>query len=318
MLKRVFGAAVLAVALLAPSAAQDDETDETEVEVEADEPGAVEAAEETAEPAAVATVDFADVHAAALAAYAEATGKSADDQATIDVVNYVIGMSIYVVYHEFGHALIQELQIPVIGTEEDSVDIFAAIYMIAEDDDPVLDDMIGSVVEARFDQDDAAGGFIAGWDSHSGSEQRAYQVLCMLVGADYEGWHETATESQMPEQRQKDCAWEYSKAEKGWDALLGPNELEDGEVSPAGITVEFGEPKPEHAAVAAMIEASGLGEAIAQHIESQFRLPNPITLTFYSCGEMMADWMPQTRVARLCYEYVESFHQNVLKGQAAP
>jgi hypothetical protein len=311
MLRRIFGAAFLTLALASPVWAQDEAGEEPDAATETDEP------EDAAEPAMPVTVNFTDVQAGALAAYAEATGESASDQQVIDLVNYVIGMSVYVVYHEFGHALIQELQLPVIGTEEDSVDIFAAIYMIAEDEDPVLDDMIGSVVEARFDQDDAAGGFVAGWDAHSGTEQRAFQVLCMLVGADYEGWHDPATESEMPEQRQKDCAWEYAKAEKGWDTLLGPNELENGEVSPASVTVEFGEPLPEHQAVAAMIEASGIGEAIAQHIESQFRLPNPITLKFYSCGELMADWTPQTRTARLCYEYVESFRQNFLKRHAA-
>lgn len=308
---RTICVAAFAALALGTSLAEDDTGDEPDIAIEAEE------AEAASEAAPAAAVDFAYVQAGALNAYAEATGGSADDQAVIDIVNYVAGMSIYVVYHEFGHALIQELEIPVIGTEEDSVDIFAAIYMIAEDDDPVLDAMIGSVVEARFDQDEAAGGFVAGWDSHSGSEQRAYQVLCMLVGADYEGWRETATEAEMPEQRQKDCKWEYAKAEKGWDALLGVHELEPGELSPAEIAVEYGEPLPEHAAVAAMIEASGLGEAIAQHIESQFRLPNPIALKFYSCGEMMADWTPQTRTARLCYEYVEFFRQNALKHQAA-
>ncbi len=305
---RTICVAAFAGLALGAALAEDEPSDAPDIAVEAEE------AQAAPEPAAV---DFAYVQAAALTAYAEAAGGSADDQAVIDIVNYVAGMSIYVVYHEFGHALIQELEIPVIGTEEDSVDIFAAIYMIAEEDDPVLDAMIGSVVEARFDQDAAAGGFVAGWDSHSGSEQRAYQVLCMLIGADYDGWHQTATEAEMPEQRQKDCKWEYAKAEKGWDALLGGHELEPGELSPAEITVEYDEPLPEHAAVAAMIEAAGLGEAIAQHIESQFRLPNPITLKFYSCGEMMADWTPQTRTARLCYEYVEFFRQNALKHQAA-
>lgn len=267
--------------------------------------------------AAAQTVDFADVQAGVLSAWAEPEGSTATEEQILESVNYTAGMMTYVLYHEFGHGLISELKIPVIGTEEDSVDTFAAIYMIADDEDPILDEMIGSVVQARFDADVANNGYAPAWDSHSPSEQRAYQVVCMLVGADYEGWKEFATEAEMPEQRQKDCAWEYKKAVEGWDTLLGDHELDEGETSPGTVTVTYEDPTPEHELIAGIIMASGIGEAVSQQIESQFSLPNDIAVIFMNCGERNAYWYPAERAVKFCYEYAEFMRSNSItfRGQ---
>lgn len=296
-------AACLLLASAMPLAAQDDGAEEPDEETLTEEP-------------VVANPDFAAVQAGALEAWVEPDGSTASQEEILAAVNYTIGMATYVTYHELGHGLVHNLDLPVLGKEEDAVDIFAAIYMLAEDDDPILDDMIGSVVEARFDQDAANGGYFLASDTHAPTEARAYEVLCILYGSDPEGWQEVADESEMPKTRQESCPFEYAQAEKSWDTLLDPHTLPDGELSPEGITVEYGDPLPEHEIIAAILKSSGMGEAVAAHIESMFRLPKPITLKFYSCGEMNADMNYQTNTARLCYEYADFFRQNAIKARA--
>jgi hypothetical protein len=38
---------------------------------------------------------------------------------------FILGNVVFVLFHEFGHALVSELELPVLGREEDAVDRFA-------------------------------------------------------------------------------------------------------------------------------------------------------------------------------------------------
>jgi hypothetical protein len=44
-----------------------------------------------------------------------------------DLVKFVIGNTLFALVHEFGHATISEMGLPVLGREEDAADAFAAV-----------------------------------------------------------------------------------------------------------------------------------------------------------------------------------------------
>src|SRR4051812_6372549 len=50
---------------------------------------------------------------------------------------FVLGNTVFILYHELGHALIDLLGLPVLGHEEDAADNLASIMMILEQADPM-------------------------------------------------------------------------------------------------------------------------------------------------------------------------------------
>jgi hypothetical protein len=53
--------------------------------------------------------------------------KKLSQQAKKDLVEFVIGNTLFVMAHELGHALMYEMSMPVLGREEDAADSFAVV-----------------------------------------------------------------------------------------------------------------------------------------------------------------------------------------------
>ena len=73
-----------------------------------------------------------------------------------DETLFVVGNTLFTIYHELGHGLVDLLGLPVIGREEDAVDGFAAVTMIPEEPDAVGDALIIAVADAWQVQSDLA------------------------------------------------------------------------------------------------------------------------------------------------------------------
>ena len=59
-------------------------------------------------------------------------------------------------------------------------------------------------------------------DEHLLGEQRYYNALCMLYGANSSKWEKLVTEGYLPKERAVRCPAEYQKAVDAWSVLLGP------------------------------------------------------------------------------------------------
>ena len=64
---------------------------------------------------------------------------------------------------------------------------------------------------------------VAYYDAHGLNQQRAYQVVCLMVGFDGEKFRELAKETKLPEERQDTCAGDYSNVGYSWDLVLKPH-----------------------------------------------------------------------------------------------
>lgn len=267
--------------------------------------------EETEAAAPVAS--FGDVIANATAAWSEPEGSTATPEDIEQKVLFFAGNIAWLVYHEFGHAMVSEFAIPVLGKEEDAVDSFATINMITDESDPALETMIVDVIDAWFNA-----GLYANlnYGEHSIDEQRGYAVVCLLVGDDPEGYKEVADDAEMPAERQAACKWEYEKAKNNWDTVLGDNMLQEGEAPTGSVNVEYGDPG-EFATAGALLQASGLLETIAHQMEETFRLTGPITVSVEQCGQANAFYVPNERKVKVCYELANFFYVKAQEMTAA-
>jgi len=127
---------------------------------------------------------------------------------------FATGWRDFVFFHELGHALIDQLEIPMLGREEDVADqISTYIWVHREDSEAILNGTIYSfsAQDAEVDEETLA-------DTHSLNAQRYYNVMCWVYGADQERYEEAG--EQLPEERREGCEYEYWQLENAIEQLL--------------------------------------------------------------------------------------------------
>ena len=117
---------------------------------------------------------------------------------------YVLANVRFIISHETGHALIDLLDLPVTGRQEDAVDQFATSLMqyIGRDDESPLE---------------------AYADSHSRDLQRYFNLQCLLYGSDPKRFAEIVERGDLPESRARTCPAEAHQAGSAWMRLLRPH-----------------------------------------------------------------------------------------------
>src|SRR5262245_33855857 len=160
-----------------------------------------------------------------------------------DSAEFVTGNVLFVLGHETGHALISEFGLPVLGREEDAADALAAIVGIKMANS-FADRVVVNAARGWFlsDQRDRSEGTASPfYDEHGVDVQRAYNIVCLLVGGQPEKFAGLAKEAKLPEERQATCKDDYNNTKWSWDLVLKPylRKQEDPKVN---IEVNYGPP----------------------------------------------------------------------------
>lgn len=135
----------------------------------------------------------------------------------------VAGATLFTLYHELGHALIDVWDLPITGREEDAVDQLATIILLEageEGEAAALNGASSFWVEEDEEAEEEDPGF---WDEHSVGEQRFYNIVCWSYGKNPNGLSHVIEDEWLPEARAAGCPDEYARMAKGWDALLSPH-----------------------------------------------------------------------------------------------
>jgi hypothetical protein len=137
-----------------------------------------------------------------------------------DYTQEVIYAGFFTFFHELGHALVDQYQLPIVGGEEDAVDAFAAVLMLqAEEQDAVLAGMEQFDLDAIYEAEQAE---LPLWGEHSLSAQRMYNLSCLIYGSDPQSYADFIDLEWLPEDRAEGCEAEYEQARNGWNTLLEP------------------------------------------------------------------------------------------------
>src|SRR3546814_7327239 len=127
---------------------------------------------------------------------ADAKGRKDRDGLPDDLGFFVLGNTIFTRFHELGHALVDKLEIPVLGREVDAVDALAVLLMLPDEEDAVADEMVMAAAEGHVMAYEQSGeeDEEAFWDEHSFDLQRYASIHCLVYGSDPEGWSELRSE----------------------------------------------------------------------------------------------------------------------------
>jgi hypothetical protein len=130
----------------------------------------------------------------------------------------VVGAWLSVMFHELGHALIDQYELPVTGKEEDAVDDFSTVLLI----EAGLANYAVSAAEYWALTDDGMYSQLAYADEHSLNPQRFYGILCTVYGSDPARYRGLVEQGFLPETRAARCPDEYAQKSKAWSKLLEP------------------------------------------------------------------------------------------------
>lgn len=141
------------------------------------------------------------------------------DQAKID--DMVSDTIMQAFFHELGHCLIDVLDLPATGREEDAVDQLATI-LILDGSPEGRRSAINAALEFDIASRDTDPNDMAYWDEHSFSKTRFYDMLCLVYGSDPKNMRTIVGPDGLPEERAVRCTSEYQRAERAWLRLLEP------------------------------------------------------------------------------------------------
>ena len=223
-----------------------------------------------------------------------------------DAVEFVVDNMLFVLFHEMAHVHVTERGLPVLGREEDAADAFATLAMLKIGSDFSHNVLLLST-KAWFlsaEQGEKKSNLLVFYDEHGLDRQRAYQIVCLMVGSDPDKFADLANQVKMPEERQGSCAGDYSNASWSWDTALKSHRRTD-EQSKIKIEAVYGEGKGELDVYSRLFPAVRLLEAVADRAAEEYVWRAPFTLEMRSCGRPDAHWnLPAHRLV-LCYEMAE-------------
>ena len=162
----------------------------------------------------------------------------------------------------------------------------------------------GWFLMARRDRKE--GDMLQFYDAHGLDKQRAYEIVCLMVGSNEDQFKELADWVQMPASRQDTCAGDYSNAQFSWNAELKPH-LRAPDQPKSKIDVVYEPVAGKLDVYARSFRAIGFLETIAGYAADLVVWPHQISLVMQSCGDANAEWNIAVRKEILCYEMADDF-----------
>lgn len=223
---------------------------------------------------------------------------------------FALNNAIATVFHEAGHMLISEFSLPVLGREEDAADSLA-VMLLLEGEDEDLNSIVEDFANVWFltaGLEESREEDLAVWDSHGLSEQRAYNVVCLMLGKDEKRFKEFAESIEFPSYRREQCKGEYQELVASWGRVLAPHEADKNDT--IDFTIRYQPTNDRRLAYfREMAEENEVLETVAAAFTGVFKLKDGIKLTARACGEPNAYWDSDAREMTLCYEDLQQSAQ---------
>jgi hypothetical protein len=234
--------------------------------------------------------------------------KNLSPQYRQEIAEFMAGNTLFVLLHELAHTAASQMQIPALDRKEDAVDSFAVTQLVK----------LSSGFPDRVLEESARGWFLSDqrgqengdpvqyYDEHGIDQERAYQIVCLMVGTGEDKYKHLAAATKLPKDRQESCAEDFSTASNTWDMTLKPH-LRSPDQPKTKIDVVYGDATGKLEAAAQALRAMRLLETVAERMADTYAWPAPFAIEMQSCGYANAQWLPKARKLALCYELAADF-----------
>jgi hypothetical protein len=154
--------------------------------------------------------------------FLRASGKAPDaEQAGAAVA----AATLFALFHETGHALIDLYKLPVAGKPEEAADQLALLVLLGsgkEGGTTAVDSASTLLAQERNADVRAQLARVPFWSGHGFDEARLADILCWAYGRDPEAFQELVGDGTLPAARAEGCAAETAAMAKVWAEPLAP------------------------------------------------------------------------------------------------
>jgi hypothetical protein len=230
-------------------------------------------------------------------------GRRRDDGAEVSA--FARDVTLHVVLHELGHALIREFDIPVLGNEETMADAFATYYLTTYLPDRAVDVLSARTKSLLIEAGEAAR---VDWSGeHDHDARRANQIAALAVAADPERYGAVAAVVGMSGEKIREARDYGAEIHRSWRRVLAPLWMPEGLVSTEARVL--------YDADGGFIEglcAGGLAGEIEAAVR-RFDWHSQVTIRFVE-GDGGAGWSRSSRTITVHGAYVRRFIEQGSRG----
>jgi len=223
---------------------------------------------------------------------------------------FAVGNILFVLLHEAGHGLISDLGLPVLGREEDAADQFATVTMLEMKTEFTHRTLVNSakswLISDRRSREE--GEVVTYYDNHGLDLQRAYNIICLMVGSDNDQFQDLANEVNLPDDRQETCVFDYSNAQWSWEQALKPHRRTPDQER-TKYEIIYGKAEGTFDLFEKVARVTGIMERAADRLVDLYVWKKPFTIEVLTCGSPGAKWVGSDHKITLCYELAEEFVQ---------
>lgn len=236
-----------------------------------------------------------------------ALAQEISEEEQVSAMDFAMHDAAYSVYHEVGHLLAREFDLPVLGKQEDAADSLAVLMMLNDPEDQeesniaLVDAADGWWASAINSEAIAAEDYA--FDVHSLDIQRAFAMVCLMVGKDPEWFSDAADGYGLEAEQRERCGWDYEDTERSWTKLLEPYLRTEGDDG-AAIEVVY-EDSGDYAIYEEELKSRQILEKAAELVSSRYKLPYAITFRAKLCGEANAYYSYGDSELTYCYEMAD-------------
>jgi hypothetical protein len=196
-------------------------------------------------------------------------------------------------YHELGHALIDLLEVPIFGQEEDAADVMSVLLIDWLFEEASAQDMAHASAFGYINDPDHTEEVLY-WDLHGPDEQRYYNHVCLFYGANPDQREQLADDLGLPPERAESCPEEYEQAAAAWGAVFDEMEAE-------------ADHKPLKFVAGSGVESALPNAVLSAEVESmnaELALPETLTIKVQGCDEPNAYYDPTEVAITFCEEFI--------------
>ncbi len=244
---------------------------------------------------------------------------------TVRLISVYMGLVQSILMHEFGHALIGELQLPSTGPEEDAVDVYAALQVVQPTMYPDPNKEVNAIANGAASYAalqwyysgklaEMQGNSSSPWqDEHTADLKRFRNMFCIMYGGNPDVFEPVAQSVGLEERTKARCGDEFNKQNRAWRRILAPHTRvgawhPDGEMPAdapgAPISVTF-EPSQRRVGNLLANHLSGGLKGYIQRLGETYVMPRPLQITFKDCGQLNAWYSPGEASVTMCYDLIE-------------
>ena len=222
-----------------------------------------------------------------------------------EMLRFAHNNSLFVLYHEVAHLLFDQLELPVLGREEDAADNVAT-WILLNKNTPASRQALIDAAQGWFYSGVAynSGGYESDFAAgYSLDKQRAYQIVCLMVGKDRAAFRPLANKYEILPDRQDSCGLDYEMIDRSWTGLFAARQSIE---KPATVTVSYRHASGKLRGAVDALRRSGMLENVAEELRA-LPLPRPVRFTARRCGEANAFYDSDAIEVIFCYELMQDY-----------